>query len=55
LQEEGWREQTQYLIEQGLAAIETMAESYGVYRRRSLIDEVVAELINGGARNEARR
>lgn len=56
LQAEGWREQTQFLIEQGIAAVETITESCrAAGLRAALIDEAVAELINGGVRDEARR
>lgn len=56
LQAEGWHEQAQYLIEQGIAAVETVAESCrSVGLRRSLIDAAVAELLNGDVRDEAHR
>jgi aminoglycoside phosphotransferase (APT) family kinase protein len=55
LQAAGWREQTHHLIEQGLAAVATMTESYRpLALRRSCIDAAVAELINGGVQDEAR-
>jgi aminoglycoside phosphotransferase (APT) family kinase protein len=56
LQEEGWREKVRQMLERGVAAIDLMkSHSRLEDRRRSLIDEAVAELINGVVRDETRR
>jgi thiamine kinase-like enzyme len=56
LQEEGWRQKVEELVEQGLAAVGLMKSQRRLEnRRRSLIDAAVAELINSGVRDEAHR
>lgn len=56
LQAEGWREHTQFLIEQGIAAVETITESCRTAGHRdAFMDEAVAALINGGVCEEAPR
>lgn len=55
LQEDGWREQTGQLLEQGLAALSLMTlRRRREDRRRLLIDEAVAELIGGDVHDEVR-
>jgi tRNA A-37 threonylcarbamoyl transferase component Bud32 len=56
LQEDGWRQKVEEMVEHGLAALALVKSPRRLEnRRRSLIDEAVAELINGGVRDEARR
>jgi aminoglycoside phosphotransferase (APT) family kinase protein len=55
LQEEGWREKTGQMVQQGMAAIETMASRFRLADRwRAWRVDAVAELANNGVRNEAR-
>ncbi len=55
LQEEGWREKTGQMVQQGVTAIEAMSSRFRLAdRRRSWRVDMVAELTNNGVRNEAR-
>jgi hypothetical protein len=55
LHEEGWREKAGQMVQQSVAAIETMASRFRLADgRRSLLDDMAAELTNNGVRNEAR-
>ncbi|MGH7600841.1 MAG: phosphotransferase family protein, partial [bacterium] len=55
LQEEGWRGKIGQMVQQSVAAIETMASRFRLAdRRHSWRADVVAELTNNGVRNEAR-